>query len=288
MDINRVRYFCVVVNCGSLLKASEILHISQPALSKSLRVLEDEVGLKLLERDGRGLRLTQSGKKFKTKAEPLMNEWLAMPSLLKSHPMQKTVRIGSFEVFTTYFIGHLLGKVTHTEFELHELTPGRLEDAIDDGRIDVGITYHPISRPHIKFTETAKIRMGIFGHETFSQTPFQEMPFVIPNTLVQGTPSKVMGLDGWPDHKYPRLVTFKVSMMESALELCRRGKAVAYLPEFVVRLQNAEVKKEFALQELDCPIPKKGRLQSVYIVQSSSDDETAFIRSLGTALRALG
>lgn len=288
MDIDRVRYFCIVANCGSLLKASEVLRISQPALSKAVRVLEEEVGLKLFEREGRGLRLTEDGKKFKSSAEPLMNEWLAVPALLKGHSRKKAIRIGSFEVFTTYFVGHLLNQITLPEFELHEFTPGRLEDAICDDRIDVGITYHPISKPNIKFTEATKIRMGIYGNAKFLQSKTSEMPFAIPNDLVQGTPSKVMGLDGWPDHKFPRNVAFKVTMMESALELCRQGKAVAYLPDFVVRLQNSEVKKDFALSELDCPIPKKERLQSVFLVQPNSADETPFIRSLAKVLRSLG
>jgi DNA-binding transcriptional LysR family regulator len=287
MDINRVRYFCVVANCGSLIKASEILRISQPALSKAVRVLEEEVGLPLLEREGRGLRLTEAGKKFRASAEPILNEWLAIPSLLKGQARETILRIGSFEVFTTYFVGHLLKQITLPEFELHEFTPGRLEDAICDGLIDVGITYHPISRRNVNFTEVTKIRMGIFGNEAFLKIPFSELPFVIPNDLVQGTPSKVMGLDGWPDHKFPRRTAFKVTMMESALELCRRGKAVAYLPEFVVGLQNEEVKNKFELKELDCPIPKKDRLQSVFIVQESSKDETPFIRAVARALRSL-
>ncbi len=54
MDIDRVRYFNVFAETGSLVKASEILHISQPALSKALRLLAVEVGAKLLESDGRG------------------------------------------------------------------------------------------------------------------------------------------------------------------------------------------------------------------------------------------
>lgn len=287
MDIHRARYFCVVANCGSLVRAAEVLRISQPALSKALRVLEEEVGLKLIERDGRGLRLTKDGEKFKSRIEPLMNEWLSLPSVLKGESPKQTFRIGSFEVFTTYFIGHLLNEISIEDFELHEFTPGRLEEAIIDGRIDVGITYQPISKPNIRFTEVTKIKMGVFGKAHFRQMSLSEMPFAVPIDLVQGTPSKVMGLDGWPDHKHPRRIGFKVTMMESALELCRQGRAVAYLPEFVVQLQNKEVKKEFELLELDCPVPKKERLQSVFLVQLSSVDETSTLRALAKVIRSL-
>lgn len=289
MDINRIRYFCVVANSGSLLKAAEILFISQPALSKAIHLLETEIGLKLFEREGRGLRLTEEGKKLKALAEPLLSEWLSVPFLLKGHSRNRELRLGSFEVFTTYFVGHLLNEMNVPYFELHEFAPGELEDAVGEGRIDLGITYLPISKPNIKFTEVTKIRMGIYGNSIdFKKMNVHELPFVIPNNIVQGTPSKVAGLDGWPDHKFPRKVSFKVSMMESALELCRQGKAVAYLPEFVVHLQNNEVKKEFELKELDCPIPKSERNQSVFLVQTNSANESPFIRLLAKSLRSLG
>jgi len=74
MNIDRVRYFSVFAETGSLVSASEILRISQPALSKALKVLESEVNLKLVESDGRGLRLTESGKRFRDQTNPLLHD----------------------------------------------------------------------------------------------------------------------------------------------------------------------------------------------------------------------
>ena len=48
---------------------------------------------------------------------------------------------------------------------------------------------------------------------------------------------------------FPRNAMYRVSMMETALGICRRGLAVAYLPKFVVRLHNEIVKSEFQLEE---------------------------------------
>lgn len=290
MDIDRVRYFCVFADTGSLVRASELLHISQPALSKALRLLEREVGLSLIEPEGRGLRLTQAGRAFKAATQPLLSHWLGLPEVLKkvSLKTQTITRLGSFEVFTTYFLGYFLrGYSTEGELEVHELTPGSLEDAILDGKIDLGITYLPIPRAGVSFTEATKIRMGVFGVREFKSRVQSDIPFVIPIQPTQGTPTKITGLDGWPDHKIPRSVKYRVTMMESALELCRRGLAVAYLPEFVVRLHNTSVKTENQLLELDCPVPKSERMQSVYLVQKASDDESTLGRAVAKALRTL-
>jgi len=288
MDIDRVRYFQTFVATGSLVKACEILHISQPALSKALRLLESEVGLQLIESDGRGLRLTESGKKFHQQSKPLLDQWLNLPKDIQKSQQQKPTRIGSFEVFTTYFLGHLLDQVSLHELEIHEYGPGRLEAAVANGLIDIGITYNPVPRPGIEFIEVGKIKMGLYGlKKKFDHTPFSELQFAIPLMPAEGTPSKVMGLDGWPDHRVERKIKYRVTMLESALELCRNGACVAYLPDFISHLHNQYVKAEYSLAELPCPLNQKERLQGVFLVYAKGHEETALHRNIAKCLRSL-
>ena len=61
MDDRRLRYFISVVDEGGVTRAAERLHVAQPSLSQALRVFEDELGVKLFDRVGRGLRLTSAG-----------------------------------------------------------------------------------------------------------------------------------------------------------------------------------------------------------------------------------
>ena len=56
MNIKRLRYFCTVVECGSVSKAAQVLHLSQPPLSKRLQELEAETGVPLLARQGNKIR----------------------------------------------------------------------------------------------------------------------------------------------------------------------------------------------------------------------------------------
>jgi DNA-binding transcriptional LysR family regulator len=288
MDIDRVGYFCVFADTGSLVKASEVLRISQPALSKALRLLESETGLSLLEANGRGLRLTQDGEAFKEAVTPLLSQWKAIPEVLKSKvSTQSEARIGSFEVFTTYFLGHFLQNHPLRNVEIHEVLPGRIEDALLEKKIDLGITYGPVPRAGVKFTEAARVKMGVFGLRKFRSEKAQNLPFVIPIQPLQGVPSKAVGLDGWPDHRHIRRIEFRVALMESALELCRRGLAVAYLPDFIARLHNISVKPEFRLLELDCPLTQAERMQSVFLVQRANGDEgDPVFKAVAKALRS--
>jgi DNA-binding transcriptional LysR family regulator len=290
MDLDRVRYFCVIANTSSLQKASEILRISQPALSKAMKILEADVNQELFIREGRSLELSPQGRMLKSQVEPLLEKWLSIPAGLAAlQNLSQALRIGSFEVFTTYFLGPLTAEFGERSFELYELTPGHLEEEIRNKRIDLGITYLPISKPNVNFTEAARIRMGLFArHGAFHSTSFEHLPFAIPTSdMIEGAPSKVMGLDGWPDHKIPRKVSFRVTMMESALELCRLGRAVSYLPEFIVKLHNKQVNPSFKLVELPCPVSAKERWQSVYVVHHAHNLESKDIRSVAKVLRAL-
>ncbi len=287
MDIDRVRYFHTFVETGSLVDASEILHISQPALSKALKKLEQEVGLKLLAQEGRGLKLTPAGHNFKKETSSLLQQWLAVSKKIKLSELRMPLKIGSFEVFTTYFLSKLIHSIDFEALELYEFGPGQLETAIADGIIDVGITYVPIPKAGVEFIEITKINMSIFGLKKFKAIPLSELPFVIPLSPVEGTPSKVTGLDGWPDHKHQRVVKYRVTMMESALELCRQGLCVAYLPQFVIELHNKNVLPELRLVEYKSPISNKDRMQSVFIVKQKQTEESDIYRNIAKCLRSL-
>jgi molybdate transport repressor ModE-like protein len=81
MDIAPLKTFVAVAREGSITRASERLHLSQPAVSAHIKALEDALGVTLFERTGRGMRLTAAGERLLTKAEEtlaahreLMNE----------------------------------------------------------------------------------------------------------------------------------------------------------------------------------------------------------------------
>ena len=75
MDQRQFERFVDVVESGSLSRTSKRLNISQPALSKSLRLLEEQLGVRLLERGPRGVRLTKFGEAFYRRARPLISEF---------------------------------------------------------------------------------------------------------------------------------------------------------------------------------------------------------------------
>lgn len=287
MDSNRLRYFCTVVKTGNLHKAADILHISVPALSKSIKVLEGDLNKKLLVQIGRGIAVTDEGRKVAEQAQKILSEIDLLFKSDSSHQFREILRIGSFEVFTTHFIGPFVKQhLGDVSLELHELIPGQLEHALVQRKIDLGITYIPIPHPDLDFLKIAKIRMEIFGKkDVFKNFSFRELPFAVPIAPVEGSPNKIKGLDGWPDDRIPRNQKYKVTLMESALELCRQGIAVAYLPTFIVALHNQTVIPPLRLYPIS--EPKKSQFQEVYLLKRRSDVEGSTVKKVAKILRVL-
>jgi len=72
MELRHLRYFVAVAETENVSRAALKLHVSQPALSRQIRDLEDELGFLLLERTGRSVRLTESGRTFLIEARAVL------------------------------------------------------------------------------------------------------------------------------------------------------------------------------------------------------------------------
>lgn len=72
MEIRVLRYFLTVAREGSITKAADVLHVSQPTLSKQLMDLENELGKKLFLRGSRNITLTEAGMYLHKKASEIV------------------------------------------------------------------------------------------------------------------------------------------------------------------------------------------------------------------------
>src|SRR4029453_8068619 len=72
MELRHLRYFVRVAEAENVSRAALKLHISQPAVSRQVRDLEDEIGLPLLKRAGKSVRLTEAGRVFLKEARAIL------------------------------------------------------------------------------------------------------------------------------------------------------------------------------------------------------------------------
>lgn len=74
MELRHLRYFLAVADCGSVAEAARRLHIVQPALSRQIRDLEEELGSELFHRNAKGVQLTVPGERFAVDARRLLGD----------------------------------------------------------------------------------------------------------------------------------------------------------------------------------------------------------------------
>lgn len=286
METNRLRQFCVVYETKNLRKAAEILNMSHSALSKSLKVLQDDIGFKLLEQHGRGIVITDEGKDFVHKAQSLLD--LENMILAKNTQAGEQFRIGTFESFSTHLIGMKWAKYfQQLPLEIHELSTGQLEKAVSDSIVDAAITYEPVPMRDIDFISLGKVSMGIYHRKgCFKKINFNDLPFVAPLIPSTGMPSTAKGLDGWPDHEKPRNIKYRVDLMESGLALVRAGQAAIFIPDFVARSQNEALSEDFKLVESDYPREVKKIERRFFLIVRTSKQKDKNIRKLIEMIKA--
>jgi DNA-binding transcriptional LysR family regulator len=285
MDTNRIRYFLSLAQTGNIARAAELHRISPPAFSKAMKVFEDEVGQKLLVPHGRGILLTDAAKALVPELQNIIQQIDrvvgAGDKIASALPILK---LATFEVFSTYFMEKAFDSVFRDyQCLLLEMIPGEMEQAVASRKVDLALTYNPIPHPELDFLKVQAISMGVFGLKKFRGQEFAAIPFAVPVASIEGAPSKVKGLDGWPDDRLRRKIDYRVEMMESALGLCRRGLACSYLPRFVVRLHNDVTKAEYHLVEIDSPRP--AQKDFVYLIKRKADVEDAVAKKLGAFVR---
>jgi DNA-binding transcriptional LysR family regulator len=74
MDLKQLRALLAIAETGSVTRAADILHIVQPAISRQLKLLEEELGVALFERERHGMVLTPPGRLFVERASRALQE----------------------------------------------------------------------------------------------------------------------------------------------------------------------------------------------------------------------
>ena len=82
MELQKLKYFYTIAQLGHVTRAAEQLCIAQPALTQAMHTLEDELGVKLLERRGRNIALTEFGEHLKHRLDVILPELDALPTEL--------------------------------------------------------------------------------------------------------------------------------------------------------------------------------------------------------------
>lgn len=149
MELRHLRYFLAIAEFSNYRAAAEKLLVSQPTLSTQMKDLEKELGAKLFERTGRGVRLTQAGKLFVEYAHRSLNilEEGQAAILEFDTVMRGKLRVGVLQTVGTYLIPEVIvqytGQFPNIDLKVDELSAREIEQWLTEGGLDIGISFDP-------------------------------------------------------------------------------------------------------------------------------------------------
>jgi DNA-binding transcriptional LysR family regulator len=143
MELRHLRYFVAVAEERNFTRAAERLHIAQPPLSRQMQQLEETLGVELIEKGSRPLRLTEAGQFFLAHAKPLLDQVRDLKTMTQRvGKLERTLSVG-FVASTLYgllpdIIRRYCERHPEVDVTLHEMTTVEQLKALKEGRIDVG------------------------------------------------------------------------------------------------------------------------------------------------------
>ncbi|CAM4327609.1 HTH lysR-type domain-containing protein [Bordetella tumbae] len=153
MDLRDLKYFVAIAHAGNTRRAADIVHRSQPALTKAIDRLEASLGAKLFEREGRGQRLSVAGAALLARATPLLGTADAVRNEVAAlgRGTAGLVRLGSGPLGAEYLlptISQLLLKEA-PDVQLQLLIRMNYESRVElrDGNLDVVLGFVPDREP---------------------------------------------------------------------------------------------------------------------------------------------
>lgn len=153
MEPRQLRHFLDVVDCLHFGRAAERAHVSPSALSRSIHRLEDELGVRLFERDNRNVALTRAGRRFADYARTSLDAWRCVRDELASETGEIRGGLSLYcSVTASYsFLADILETVRrdhpHIEIGLHTGDPEKGIRRVLAGEDDIAIALRPDRMP---------------------------------------------------------------------------------------------------------------------------------------------
>ena len=213
MELRHLRYFVAVGEEENMSRAAVKLHVSQPALSKQVRDLEDEIGFSLLQRTAKSVRLTEAGRVFLDNARALLRH--ADEAVKEARAVARAEPAELDVGYSPTPVAEILPKtlrafqraMPNVHVRLHDWSNQAILDGVRDGRLQVGLIVSPP-----KASSLRDLRYEELFHERVCVAVSPQHPFArrraIPLTEVAAEPLVCLTREDYPEYHDYLSITF--------------------------------------------------------------------------------
>jgi DNA-binding transcriptional LysR family regulator len=179
VELRHLRYFVAVAEMENVSRAAtQKLHVAQPSLSRQIRDLEDEVGVQLLERTAKSVRLTDAGRAFLDEARAILKHADEAVSKARGVAGKQELRVGDWPLGTGRVMPMLLRvyqqAMPSVHVKLHDWSVDQNIAGVRDGRLQLAILVRPLKAnalAELRFQElaTARVSLAVSCHHPFAR-----------------------------------------------------------------------------------------------------------------------
>lgn len=245
MELRVLRYFLAVAQEESVSRAAELLHVTQPTLSRQLMELEDELGARLFLRGGRKMTLTEEGMFLRKRAQEIVSLADRTSAEFRNAPEEISgdVHIGGGETRGMRFIAEVARMLKkghpHVSYHLFSGNAAEVMERLDDGLVDFGVFIEPADLSRYEY-----IRLPVadrWGLLMRSDSPLAEKSSlgpedVAPLPLICSRQALVANeISGWLGRSFDRLnVVASYNLLYNASMLVEEGLGYALCLDGIV------------------------------------------------------
>ncbi|MEB3767193.1 LysR substrate-binding domain-containing protein [Acinetobacter sp. MD2] len=270
MELRHLRYFITVAEELNFSRAALKLYTAQPSLSQQIKDLEDEIGVRLLNRTKRKVELTEEGAVFLEQARlTLMQAEKAVQMARQIHlRKQKTLRIGFIATAEVRVFPKVLPQLRlqipdiHVELELLQEQRQEQEQlkALKRGDFDIIFSRDKLSgdddlMSHVVFNDTLAIMLAenhpLSELDTISLAQLQQQDLIIVNAPSYVVLNQTI-LQFLARNKLTPKINKKYETLNEIISAIKRGEGSSILPEYLDPLIKLD---HIAVRQLDCELP---------------------------------
>lgn len=240
MNLKQLEYFVNVAELGSFSKAALILNIAQPALSRQVRLLETDLRVTLLMRNGRGVVLTEAGKRLFDHSVGILQLVSRVREDIQSTRDEPAGRIvvglppSMGRLLTLPLVESFRRTLPQARLAIVEGLSSHLSEWISTGRVDLGLLYNPEPQSALEITPVLDEPLGLVSpadqdvgkKTTVNFADLIHYPLIVPDRThsIRKLLETHAALAGHKLH-----VALEMSSVQSILELVRTGHGHAVL-----------------------------------------------------------
>lgn len=160
MEIRVLRYFLMVAREENITKAANLLHLTQPTLSRQLMQLEEELGVTLFRRSKHRIILTEDGMLLRRRAEEIVSlaEKTKDDLRHKQDHLAGSIAVGSGELQSSRFLTQLIAAFQKenplVSFRIYSGNSDNIKERIERGLLDIGLLQEPVDIAKYHFVRT--------------------------------------------------------------------------------------------------------------------------------------